>query len=197
MSSNSPASQAEAATALKALFTAFPAERGNGMGGAATYLMAVEGYSLPAIQKAVARLIRGEFDWFGGRFLPTTAELSRACRYCEDLISPPKRLELPAPGSEVLTEDEVTRRQALAARAREIFGIKQRQGEAVVDRDAIPEAKRAELDKAVRTVAQRIAADGLPMLSDEAKALFRAQSQRAVPDLAEQYDEWSAGRDAA
>jgi hypothetical protein len=98
MSSNSPASQAEATNALKALFTAFPADRGNGMGGAATYLMAVEGYSLPAIQKAVQRLIRGEFDWVVGRFLPTTAELSRACRYCEDLIAPPKRLALPAPG---------------------------------------------------------------------------------------------------
>lgn len=109
MSSHSPASQTEATNALKPLFVAYPAERGNGMGGAATYLMAVEGYSLPAIQKAVTRLIRGEFDWFGGRFLPTTAELSRACRYCEDLIAPPKRMALPAPGDVEPTEDSKRR----------------------------------------------------------------------------------------
>lgn len=190
MSSNSPASQVEATAALKALFTAFPAERGNGIGGAATYLMAVDGYSLPAIQKAVSRLIRGEFDWFGGRFLPTTAELSRACRYCEDLIAPPQRLALPAPGSEALTEDEVARRQALADRARERFGIKAYKGETVVDRDAIPEAKRAELDRTVAAVAERIKASGLPMLSDEAKALFREQAELAVPSPADQFDEW-------
>jgi hypothetical protein len=190
MSSNSPASQVEATNALKALFSAFPAERGSGLGGAATYLMAVEGYSEAAIRKAVTRLIRGEFDWFGGRFLPTTAELSRACRYCEDLIAPTKRLELPAPGCETLTEEEVTRRQAIADRARERFGIRKTQGETVVDREAIPEAKRAELDRAVRAVAERIAADGLPKLSDEARALFREQAERAVQTPAEQFDEW-------
>lgn len=190
MSSNSPASQAEATSALKALFTAFPAERGNGLGGAATYLMAVEGYSLAAIQKAVTRLIRGEFDWFNGRFLPTTAELSRACRYCEDLIAPPKRLELPAPGDEALTEEEVARRQAIADRARELFGIKRTQGETVVDRDAVPAAKLAELDKGWKAVAERIAETGLPKLSDEAKSLFREQAERAVPSPAEQFDEW-------
>lgn len=107
-----PASRAEATTALRALFEAFPADRGNGVGGAATYLMAVEGYSLAAIKKAVYRLIRGEFDWFTGKFLPTTAELSRACRYCEDLIAPPKTLALPAPGDVIDDSPEaVARRQ--------------------------------------------------------------------------------------
>lgn len=119
MSSNSPASQDEAKSALKALFTAYPAERSNGLGGAATYLMAVDGYSLPAIQKAVLRLIRGEFDWFGGKFLPTTAELSRACRYCEDLLAPPKMLALPAPGDIIDDSPEaIARRQQHAENCR-------------------------------------------------------------------------------
>jgi hypothetical protein len=135
-------------------------------------------------------LIRGEFDWFVGRFLPTTAELSRACRYCEDLIAPPKRLALPAPGDADLTEEEVARRQAIADRARERFGIKRTQGETILDREAIPEAKRAELDRALKAQAERIAAEGLPKLSDEARALFREQAERAVSTPAEQFDEW-------
>ncbi|TQI72929.1 hypothetical protein FHT98_0649 [Bosea sp. AK1] len=114
-----PASRAEATTALRALFEAFPADRANGIGGAATYLMAVEGYSLTAIQKAVYRLIRGEFEWFNGKFLPTTAELSRACRYCEDLIAPPKALALPAPGDVIDDSPEaIARRQQHAENCR-------------------------------------------------------------------------------
>jgi hypothetical protein len=114
-----PASQIEATRALKALFTAFPAERSNGIGTAATYLIAVEGYSLLAIQKAVTRLIRGEFEWFSGRFHPTTAEVSRACRYCEDLIAPPRRCLLPAPGD--IRDDSpaaVAQRQSVVERCR-------------------------------------------------------------------------------
>ncbi|MCO5092039.1 hypothetical protein [Bosea sp. (in: a-proteobacteria)] len=114
-----PASRAEATTALRALFEAFPADRGNGIGGAATYLLAVEGYSLIAIQKAVYRFIRGEFDWFNGKFLPTTAELSRGCRYCEDLIAPPKPLALPAPGDVIDDSPEaIARRQQHAENCR-------------------------------------------------------------------------------
>lgn len=115
MSNHSPASQAEATDALKALFTAFPVERGNGMGAAATYLIAVEGYSQQAIRKAVTRLIRGEFDWFDGRFLPTPAQVSRACKYCEDLIAPPKRAALPSPG-DVEPSEESKRRVAEMAK---------------------------------------------------------------------------------
>ncbi len=190
MSSNSPASQAEATSALKALFVAFPAERGNGMGGAATYLMAVEGYSLPAIQKAVTRLIRGEFEWFGGRFLPTTAELSRACRYCEDLIAPPKRLALPAPGDVEPTEEEWERRKAQADAARDRFGIKPSTGEAVVDREAMPEALRAERDREVAKAAAKLR-EGSYQLSDEARAIFREElSDRVVPSPDEQFDGW-------
>lgn len=192
MSSISPASQAEATTALKALFTAFPAERGNGMGGAATYLMAVEGYSLPAIQKAVFRLIRGEFDWFNGKFLPTTAELSRACRYCEDLIAPPKRMALPAPGDVEPTEEEWERRKAQASAARERFGIKPPTGETVVDREAMPQALREERDKVVREAAAKL--KGRMELSSEALAIFRKElAERAVPSPDEQYDDWNKG----
>ena len=196
MSSNSPASQAEATNALKALFTAFPAERGNGMGGAATYLIAVEGYSEAAIRKAVTRLIRGEFDWFGGRFLPTTAELSRACKYCEELVAPVQRLALPAPGSETRTEEEWARREQMAASVRDRFGIKhQTGGEVVVDREAIPEARRAELDRVVDRAASKL--KGRIELSEEARAIFRESAERAVESPDEQYAAWEAGRSAA
>lgn len=190
MSSTSPASQAEASDALKALFVAFPVERGNGMGGAATYLIAVEGYSQPAIRKAVTRLIRGEFDWFDGRFLPTPAQVSRACRYCEDLIAPPKRMALPAPGDVEPTEEEWARREKQAAAARERFGIKPQTGETVVDRDAMPEALRAERDKAVQQAASKL--KGSFHLSAEALAIFRKDlAEKAVPSPDEQYDDWS------
>jgi hypothetical protein len=186
-----PASPSEAKGALKALFEAFPADRGEGTLAVGTYLIAIEGYPLSAIELAVKRLIRGEFEDVDRRFLPTPAQLSNSVAYCAKVLEPPpKRLALPAPGSEVLTEDEVTRRQALAAKARERFGIKTTQGETVIDRDAITEAKRAELDLAVKVVADRIKAEGLPMLSDEAKALFRERSERAVPSPDEQFDEW-------
>jgi hypothetical protein len=188
MSNISPASQAEATAALRALFTAFPSDRGDIPGISATYRMAVEGYSLQAIEGAVKRIIRGEADGIDKRFLPTPAQLGNLVAYMEKLYAPATpRQALPAPGSETLTEDEVARRQALAAKARERFGIKRTQGETVVDRDAISEAKRAELDRAVKAVADSIAANGLPKLSDEAKALFREQAERAVPNPAERW----------
>lgn len=117
--SNHPASQADAFHLLKALFFAFPVERFDGTSAAATYLIAVEGYSLRAIEQAVRRLIRGEFEWFSGRFLPTTAEVSRACRYCEDLIAPPRRCALPAPSD--IRDDSpaaVAQRRAFVERVR-------------------------------------------------------------------------------
>lgn len=197
MSSTSPASQAEATSALKALFTAFPAERGNGMGGAATYLMAVEGYSLPAIQKAVTRLIRGEFDWFGGRFLPTTAELSRACKYCEDLIAPVARPALPSPGDVEPTPEEWERRKAQADEARDRFGIKPSTGETVVDREAMTEALRAERDRDVSKAAAKLKGERFE-LSDEAMAIFReGLSDRVVPSPDEDFDNWNKGERAA
>ncbi|MCO5092648.1 hypothetical protein [Bosea sp. (in: a-proteobacteria)] len=167
------------------------------MGGAATYLMAVEGYSLPAIQKAVTRLIRGEFDWFGGRFLPTTAELSRACRYCEDLIAPPKRMALPAPGDVEPTEEEWARRKAQADAARERFGIKPSTGETVADRETMPEALRAQRDKDLERIAAKLKG-GSYRLSDEAMAIFRdGLSDRVVPSPDEQYDDWQSRKGEA
>ena len=179
--------------------------------------MAIDGYPLASVDLAVRRLIRGEFEDVDRRFLPTPAQVSNAVAYCAKVLEPPpKRLALPPPGSEALTDDEVARRQALAAKARERFGIKSTQGEAVVDRDAIPEAKRAELDRAVQAVADRIKAEGLPKLSPhiaedarrkleaaqrgaaELAEIERAAEERrlkmvgstAVPSPAEQYDEW-------
>lgn len=194
MSSTSPASQAEATEALKALFSAFPVERGNGIGGAATYLIAVEGYSHAAIRKAVTKLIRGEFDWFDGRFLPTPAQVSRACRYCEDLIAPPKRPALPAPGDSESTAEEWERRAKQAAAARERFGIKPTTGEQVIDREAMPEALREARDKDVQRVASKLKGQRFE-LSDEALAIFRKDlAERAVPSPDEQFTEWNERR---
>lgn len=195
MSNSSPASQAEATEALRALFTAFPSDKGPVNGFAATFLMAVEGYSQQAIRKAVTRLIRGEFDWFDGRFLPTPAQVSRACKYCEDLIAPPKRPALPAPGDVEPTEDEWSRRKAQADAARERFGIKPSTGETVVDREAMPEALRAERDRDVAKAAAKLR-EGSYQLSDEAMAIFReGLSDRVVPSPDEQFDTWN--REAA
>lgn len=212
MSSTSPASQAEATDALKALFTAFPVERGNGMGAAATYLIAVEGYSQQAIRKAVTRLIRGEFDWFDGRFLPTPAQVSRACKYCEDLIAPVARPALPAPGDEKLTEEEWARRKAQADAARDRFGIKPSTGETVVDREAMPEALRAERDKELQRVASKLTGrmslsseamqifDRIPAISDADYKKYVGEREetlkKAVPSPDEQFDNWNEGRAA-
>lgn len=197
MSNSSPASQAEATEALRALFTAFPSDKGPVNGFAATFLMAVEGYSQQAIRKAVTRLIRGEFDWFDGRFLPTPAQVSRACKYCEDLIALPKRMALPAPGDVEPTEEEWTRRKAQADAARERFGIKPSTGETVVDREAMSEALRAERDKEVAKAAAKLKG-GSYELSDEAMAIFReGLSDRVVPSPDEQFDDWNKGERAA
>lgn len=188
--------------ALAALFSAFPADRGDPEGLAATYLMAIDGYPLASVDLAVRRLIRGEFDDVDQRFLPTPAQVSNAVAYCAKVLEPPpKRLALPAPGSEALTDDEVARRQALAARARERFGIKQTSRETVVDRDAIPETKRAELDRAMKAVTDRIASEGLPKLSphvaEEARRKLAEAAERAAPSIAEQFDEWDQRKGAA
>lgn len=116
MSSSSPASQAEATAALRALFTAFPIDRGEGSGLAATYLISVEGYSAEAITKAVKRLIRGEVPGVDMRFLPTPAQVSAAVRHCEDLIAPVSpRKALPAPGDVLPTDESRERVKAMAA----------------------------------------------------------------------------------
>lgn len=92
---------------------------------------------------------------------------------------------LPAPQQPVdapLTAEDLARRAELAARARERFGIKSTTGETVVDRDALPAAKRVELDKAMAATVARIASSGLPMLSDEALATCGMQRSRPVDE---------------
>lgn len=131
----SPASPAEAKGALIALFEAFPADRGEGSAAVATYLIAIDGYSLKAIQGAVKRLIRGEIHDVDKRFLPTPAQLSNAVAYMEKLYAPPEpRLALPAPGD--IRDDSpegIARREAFVAKVRERFGIKSHKGETVVE----------------------------------------------------------------
>lgn len=191
-----PASRAEATAQLRALFEAFPVDRKEGVGGAATYLIAVEGYSVEAIHRAVKRLIRGEVAGVDMRFLPTPAQVSTSVRYCEDLMAPvTPRLALPAPGSEEPTEEEWARRTEQAASARAQFGIKPQTGETVVDREAMPEALRQERDRHVQAAAAKL--KGRIDLSEEARAIFRSTVERAAPSPDEQYDEWASSKEKA
>jgi len=190
------ASPSEAKGALLALFEAFPADRGEGSLAVGTYLIAIDGYSLRAIEGAVKRIIRGEVDDIDRRFLPSPAQLGNTVAYLEKLYSPPARsLALPAPGDETRTEEEWERRAAQAAAARERFGIKATTGETVVDREAMPEALRAERDREVQRAAAKLKG-GSFRLSDEALAIFRdGLSDRVVPSPDEQFDDWN--REAA
>lgn len=196
-SPSTPASPSEAKSALVALFEAFPTDRGEGTAAVATYLIAIEGYSLRAVQGAVKRIIRGEADGIDRRFLPTPAQLSNLVAYLEKLYAPPEqRLALPSPGSETRTEEEWARREQLAASVRDRFGIKhQAGGEVVVDREAIPAALREERDRVVAEAASKL--KGRIELSEEARAIFRESAERAVPSPDEQYEAWEAGRSAA
>lgn len=181
---SSPASLADATSVLRALFEAFPTERG-GNGSAATYLMAVEGYSLRAIQAAVKRLIRGEAAGHDGRFLPTPAQVSTAVRYCENLYAPPTpRQALPAPAAEELSEAERLRvadkiRAWVKARTPETAtGFKPRE-----PGDIVRELREKQFT-----------------LSPAALATFNKDhlDQIAVDDPGTQYDAYSGrGRDAA
>jgi hypothetical protein len=181
-----PASRAEATSALRALFEAFPVDRKEGAGGAATYLIAVEGYSAEAITKAVKRLIRGEVAGVDARFLPTPAQVSAAVRYCEDLIAPvAPRQALPAPGDEVRTPAEQALVDAVVAAARARLGIERPTGgEIITDREAIPRERLAQLDRNVEAVAARIKTEGLPRLSLEAiNALTPLLTDEEVEEL--------------
>lgn len=185
------ASPSDAKGALLALFEAFPADRGEGTLAVGTYLIAIEGYSLKAIEGAVKRIIRGEVSDIDKRFLPTPAQLGNLVAYMDKLYAPPERRQaLPAPGDVEPTKEEWARREKQAAAARERFGIKPQTGETVVDRDAMPEAQRAERDKAVQQAASKL--KGSFHLSAEALAIFRKDlAEKAVPSPDEQYDDWS------
>ncbi len=188
---------ASPADALRALFSAWPADRGEGTGFAEAYIIAIERYSLRAIEGAVLRLIRGEIEDIDRRFLPTPAQLGNVAAYLEKLYAPPEnRLALPAPGSETRTEEEWARREQLAASVRDRHGIKQpTSGEVVVDRDVIPKERLAALDRTVEVAASKL--KGRIELSEEARAIFRESAERAVESPDEQYEAWEAGRSAA
>jgi hypothetical protein len=124
----SSASPDEAKSALRALLNAFPLAAHEDMRQViATYVMAIDGYCLAAIQKAVLRFIRGEVVEHDGKYMPTPAQLSREVKYRHDLMTPPpSRLSLPAPKREEPTEEE---RARVASRVRQ--WVKEREPEPV------------------------------------------------------------------
>lgn len=69
-----------------ALFTAFPAQDRSGTEGelAQIYLMALDGVSVVAVERAVRRFIRGEVDDNSLTFRPTPAQLSKEARRIHD-----------------------------------------------------------------------------------------------------------------
>jgi hypothetical protein len=102
---------------LEKLFTAFPSDRGTGTAFAATYLIALEGYSLEAIQTAVKKIIRGEADDLDKRFLPTPAQLGNIVARWEKALAPPAPKALPAPEQwRDESPDAQARRQAVVDR---------------------------------------------------------------------------------
>lgn len=107
---------------------------------------------------------------------------------------------LPAPAKDFELDDSpeaLARRQAQADAARERFGIKPSTGETVVDREAMPEALRAQRDCDVTKAATKLR-EGSYQLSDEAMAIFRdGLSDRVVPSPDEQYDAWQIGKGEA
>jgi hypothetical protein len=198
MSSSFPASSAEISGALRALFTAFPSDRGDVPGISATYLMACQGYSLAAIEGAVRRIVRGEVSDIDRRFLPSPAQLGNVCAYLEKLYAPPEPVRaLPAPGDGERTAEEQARIDALVGKWRTDNGRHKVGGEIITDREAVPAARLAKLDAAVKQAATKLA-QGDYRLSPEALATFSKDhlDTIAVPDPGELYDGW-AGRAVA
>lgn len=197
-SPNFPASPSEAKSALIALFEAFPADRGEGTAAVATYLIAIDGYSLRSIQGAVKRIIRGEVSDIDKRFLPSPAQLGNVCAYLEKLYSPPEPVKaLPAPGDGERTAEEQARIDAVVGKWRKDNGRHTTRGEIITDREAVPAARLAALDAAVKVAAEKLKSDSY-RLSPEALATFNKDhlDRVAVPDPGEQYDAYEAGRAA-
>lgn len=194
MSNNSPASPAEIANALRALFTAFPTDRAEGPGFAATYHMAIEGRSLRAIEGAVRRIISGEADDIDRRFLPTPAQLGNVVRYLEKLYAPVERkLALPSP-DDLPAEDDAAaweRRRQLAEAAKARFAP-----------PASPVMKlmtEAEFDTWSRDEMARVrkeSAEGKYTLSPAARATFTKAHLDTIarPDPSEEFDAWDTAR---
>lgn len=104
---------------LEKLFTAFPSDRGSGTAFAATYLIALEGYSLEAIQTAVKKIIRGEADDLDRRFLPSPAQVGNIVARWEKALAPPAPKALPAPQPwRDDSPEAVARRQAVVEQHR-------------------------------------------------------------------------------
>jgi len=74
---------------LTGLLRTFPSgDRGDASEVLATYRIALDGYSLAAVEKAVARFIRGEVIEHDGHFLPNAAILGREVSRCEAMMRP-------------------------------------------------------------------------------------------------------------
>lgn len=128
-------------------------------------------------------------------------------RKSECLPPPPKDFE-PDDSPEALA-----RRKAQADAARDRFGIKPSTGETVVDREAMPEALRAERDKELQRVAAKMTGrmslspeamqifDRIPEISDADYEKFVGEREetlaKAVPSPDEAFDTWNKGERAA
>lgn len=179
---------ASPAEALRALFAAWPSDKGDGTGFAEAYIIAITGYSLRAIDGAVRRIIRGEVADIDRRFLPSPAQLGNVCAYLEKLYAPADPvMALPAPGSADRTPEEQARATTFINNWREANGRLSERGEVITDRDAVPAAKLAVLDKAAADAGARFAADlqagGLSLSAEALGALPPLMTDREL-------DEW-------
>lgn len=166
---------------LKALLKAFPmADREDMRGLIGTYVIAIDGYSLAAIQKSVTRFIRGEVEGHDPRFAPTPAQFSRDVRNRQDLMTPPEppRQALPAPIRQEPTPEE---RQRVADRVRGWV------------KDHTPPPLEGFKPREPGDIVRQMRTENLK-LSPEALASFnRAHLDNvAVSDPAEQYDAWNS-----
>ncbi len=198
-SPNSPASPSEAKSALIALFEAFPADRGEGTSAVATYLIAIDGYSLKSIRGAVKRLIRGEVDDVDRRFLPSPAQLGNVCAYLEKLYAPVERkLALPSPDDLPPENDEAAwqRRRELAEAAKARF--------APPSSPVMKPMTEAEFDTWARQEMVRVRKEsdaGRYRLSEAAMQIIRnsprlsdEEYRKFVPSPDEQFDAWDSAR---
>lgn len=181
---------ASPADALRALFSAWPADRGEGTGLTEAYIIAIQGYSLKAIDDAVTRIIRGEIDDIDRRFLPSPAQLGNLCAYLEKVHAPVERKRsLPTHDDRPAADDEVAwhRRRAIAEAAQARF--------APATSPMTKPMTEAEFDDWARLEAARIrkeSAQGKYVLSAAARATFSKErlDAIAVPSPDEQYDAW-------
>lgn len=165
---------------LKALLKAFPmADREDMRGLIGTYVIAIDGYSLAAIQKSVTRFIRGEVEGHDPRFAPTPAQFSRDVRYRQDLMTPPEppRQALPAPIRQEPTPEE---RQRVADRVRGWV------------KDRTPPPLGGLKPREPGDIVRQMRSENI-RLSPEALAGFTGAHLNtvAVSDPAEQYEAWN------